>query len=187
MNLMLKCVYFFRLNVEIQCLDLERKTSRYPHPGWLCLPCQRAWIHEVLTPTTPAHPPTHPQEVFPACSVTSVVSDPLQPHALQPARLFCPWDSPGKNTAVGCHAVLRRIFPTQGSNPSLLSLALVDRFFTSRAIWEAPPRQEANIIQIISALLKEGCGAVRGAESSPNAHRTPWESQSRLLCPPVNH
>ena len=27
----------------------------------------------------------------------------LQPHRLQPARLLCPWDSPGKNTGVGCH------------------------------------------------------------------------------------
>ena len=29
-------------------------------------------------------------------------------------------DSPGKNTGVGCHAVLQGIFPTQGSNPGLL-------------------------------------------------------------------
>ena len=32
----------------------------------------------------------------------SVVSDSLQPHGLQPARLLCPRDSPGKNTGVGC-------------------------------------------------------------------------------------
>ena len=30
----------------------------------------------------------------------------LQPHGLQPTRLLCPWDSPGKNTGVGCHALL---------------------------------------------------------------------------------
>ena len=29
-------------------------------------------------------------------------------------------DSPGKNTGGGCHALLQEIFPTQGSNPSLL-------------------------------------------------------------------
>ena len=29
-------------------------------------------------------------------------------------------DSPGKNTGVGCHALLQRIFPTQGLNLSLL-------------------------------------------------------------------
>ena len=32
------------------------------------------------------------------------------------------WNSPGKNTGVGCHALLREIFPIQGSNISLLSL-----------------------------------------------------------------
>ena len=31
-----------------------------------------------------------------------------------------PWDFPGKNTGVGCHFLLQGIFPTQGSNPSLL-------------------------------------------------------------------
>ena len=31
-----------------------------------------------------------------------------------------PWDSPGKNTGVGSHALLQGIFPTQGSNSSLL-------------------------------------------------------------------
>ena len=33
----------------------------------------------------------------------SVVSDPQRPHGLQPTRLLCPWDFPGKNTGVGCH------------------------------------------------------------------------------------
>ena len=42
------------------------------------------------------------------------------PHGLYPASLFCPWDSPGKNTGVGCHALLQGIFPTQGPNPGLL-------------------------------------------------------------------
>ena len=32
----------------------------------------------------------------------------------------CPWNSPGKNTGVGGHFLLQRIFPIQGSNPGLL-------------------------------------------------------------------
>jgi len=32
------------------------------------------------------------------------------------------WDFPGKNTGVGCHALLREIFPTQGQNLYLLHL-----------------------------------------------------------------
>ena len=38
-------------------------------------------------------------------------------------RLLCPWDSPGKNTGVGCHSLHQGIFPTQGSNLSLLCLS----------------------------------------------------------------
>ena len=30
----------------------------------------------------------------------------VQPHRQQPTRLLCPWDSPGKNTGVGCHFLL---------------------------------------------------------------------------------
>ena len=50
----------------------------------------------------------------------SVVSHSLQPHGLSPTRLLCPWNFPGKHTAVGCHFLLQGIFPTQGSNPGLL-------------------------------------------------------------------
>ena len=47
-------------------------------------------------------------------------------------------DSPGKNTVVGCHALLQGIFPTQGSNVGLLHLpALAGRFLTTSATWEA--------------------------------------------------
>ena len=33
---------------------------------------------------------------------------------------LCPWDSPGKNTGVGCHFLLQGLFLTQGWNPGLL-------------------------------------------------------------------
>ena len=41
------------------------------------------------------------------CLVTSVVSDSVRPQRRQPTRLPCPWDSPGKNTGVGCHFLLQ--------------------------------------------------------------------------------
>ena len=44
----------------------------------------------------------------------------LQPHGLWSTRLLCPWDSPGKNTGDGCHALLLGIFPTQEMNLGLL-------------------------------------------------------------------
>ena len=45
----------------------------------------------------------------------------------------------GKNTGVGCCALLQGIFPIQGSNPGLLRLpALAGGFFTSSTTWQAP-------------------------------------------------
>ena len=38
----------------------------------------------------------------------SVVSDSVRPHRRQPTRFLCPWDSPGKNTGVGCHFLLHQ-------------------------------------------------------------------------------
>ena len=35
------------------------------------------------------------------------MSDSQRPHGLQPTRLLCPWDSPGKSTGLGCHRLLR--------------------------------------------------------------------------------
>ena len=53
-------------------------------------------------------------------------------------RLLCPWDSLGKNTGVGCHALLQRIFPTPGSNTCLLlSPSLAGGLFTTSATWKA--------------------------------------------------
>ena len=43
-------------------------------------------------------------------------------HGLQLTRLLCPWNFPGKNTGMGCHAFLKGIFPTQGLNACLLHL-----------------------------------------------------------------
>ena len=60
--------------------------------------------------------PNTPLVLVRACSVCLTLS----PRGLQPARLLCPRDSPGKNTGVGCHFLLRGTFPTQGWNPCLL-------------------------------------------------------------------
>ena len=41
------------------------------------------------------------------------------PMDCKPTTLLHPWDFPGKSTGMGCHCLLQRIFPTQGSNPGL--------------------------------------------------------------------
>ena len=42
-----------------------------------------------------------------AATVASVMSNSVQPHRRQPTKLPRPWDSPGKNTGVGCHFLLQ--------------------------------------------------------------------------------
>ena len=41
----------------------------------------------------------------------SVMTNSFQPHGLQPTRLLCPWDFPGKSTGVGCHCPNLGLFP----------------------------------------------------------------------------
>ena len=53
------------------------------------------------------------------CLVAQLSPALCDPHGQQPARLLCPWNSPSRSTGVGGHFLLREIFPTQGSIPSL--------------------------------------------------------------------
>ena len=56
------------------------------------------------------------------CAMYLVMSNSLQPRGVQPTRLLSSWDSPGKNSGVGCHFLLQGIFPTQELNLRLLHL-----------------------------------------------------------------
>ena len=47
----------------------------------------------------------------------STLCDPMEP-----TRFLCPWDSPGKNTGAGCHALLQGNLPDLGLNPCLFHL-----------------------------------------------------------------
>ena len=61
-----------------------------------------------------------------------VVSASSRPCGMEPTRLLCPWDSPGKNTGVDCHTLLQGILSNAGIEPvSLRSPALAGRFFTT--------------------------------------------------------
>ena len=72
------------------------------------------------------------------CWVTSVTSDSLWAPGLQPTRLLCPWDSPGKNTGVGCRALLQGIFPIQGRKRGP-GFCIGRQVVTTSTNWEARP------------------------------------------------
>ena len=73
------------------------------------------------------------------------MSDSVLLYGLEPTRLFCPRDSPGKSTGVGCHALLLGDFPNQGSNPDLLHCRQILYHWTTR---------EAHMVLIHYYLLK---------------------------------
>ena len=63
-------------------------------------------------------------------------------------RLLCPYDFPGKNTGVGCHALLQKTFPTQESNPGLPHCR---QLFTVSAIIQMVPSNH------LSARMADNC------------------------------
>ena len=54
------------------------------------------------------------------------MSDSVRPHRWQPTMLPHPWDSPGKNTGVGCHFLLQRMKVKSESEVAQLCLTLRD-------------------------------------------------------------
>ena len=69
------------------------------------------------TQTTKEKPIKEQEENFKGNVVVLVTQ--TCPTLCDPAKLLCPWISPGKNTGAGCHFILQGIFMTQGLNPGL--------------------------------------------------------------------
>ena len=75
-----------------------------------------AFLVELVSRRGPFHPRPCGPGVVPslgASCVTAAVTPPTQGCRFGPIRFLCPWDSPVKNTGVGCHSLPQRIFPTQ--------------------------------------------------------------------------
>ena len=72
----------------------------------------------------------------------------MRPHRRQPTRLLRPWDSPGKNTGVGCHFLL------QCRKVKVKSLSRVQPSATPwTAAFQAPPSMEFSRQEYWSGLL----------------------------------
>ena len=92
-----------------------RFLKKFPNQG--PNPCLLQWKHKALMTRLQGTPGSYCLMGMHACMLSRFSPDSLRLYGLQPAR-----DSPGKNTGVGCHALLRGIFSTQGSNSCLLRL-----------------------------------------------------------------
>ena len=81
----------------------------------------------------------------------------VKPYGLHPARLLCPWNSLGKDTGVGCHALFQGIFPTQVLNLCLLGFL----HWHCHYCHLGSPREATTTLRIIQPPKKHMCSRFR--------------------------
>ena len=118
----------------------------------------------------------------------------MQPYGLQPTRLLCARNSPGKNTREGCHGGWGSSQP-RSRTTSCKSSALTGGFFTNSATWEDFLNTHTVITKMKSIDLPRDWGfpgSTRGKEPTLQCKRLkrcrpdPWVrkiSQSRAWQP----
>ena len=90
----------------------------------------------------------------------SVMSNSLWPHGL-----YSPWNSPGQNTELGSLSLLQGIFPTQGSNPGILSCRWLDGVHWKDWCWSWNSNTLATSCKGLTLHIKEKTlmlGGIRG-------------------------
>ena len=95
------------------------------------------------------------------------MSDSVRPHRRQPTRLRCPWDSPGKNTGVGCHFLLQCMKVKSESEVAESCLTLSDPMDCS-----LPGSSISGIFQ--ARVLEWGAIAFSKSLSHVQVFVTPW-------------
>ena len=87
-----------------------------------------------------------------------------------PSRLCCPCNSPDKNTGVGSHSLLQGVFPTQGSNSSLLHCRQILYYLSHQgSILKFKIQGKRNILQRCMRGRKGFLCGSKGKESACNA------------------
>ena len=120
--------------------------------------------------------PSSSPELTCCCSVASVMSNSVRPHRRQPTRLPGPWDSPGKNTGVGCHFLLHCIKMKSESEVAQSCPTLSDPMECS-----LPGSSSRGIFQ---ARVLEW-GAIAFSLTDLEEGKFPPLAQASLLCPPA--
>ena len=87
------------------------------------------------------------------------MSDSVQPHRWPPTRLLCPWDSPGKNTGVGCHFLLQCMKVKSESEVAQSCLTLSDLMDCSLPSSSVHGIFQARVLEwgAIRSLLNNSC------------------------------
>ena len=108
------------------------------------------------------------------------MSDSVRPHRRQPTRLPYPWDSPGKNTGVGCHFLLQCMNVKSESEIAQSCLTLSDPMDCSlpgssvHGIFQARV-MEWVVIALLAQLVKKSTCNARDLSSIPGSERSAGE------------
>ena len=121
------------------------------------------------------------------------MSDSVRPHRRQPTRLPHPWDSPGKNTGVGCHFLLQcmkvkseyeitQLYPTLG-DPMDCSLPCspVHGIFNRQDYWSGVslPSPNMRLGSVISYIILEEPTCRKENETRMHRERKDWNRKKR--------
>ena len=89
------------------------------------------------------------------CYVMSVVSDSVQPHRRQPTRLPRPWDSPGKDTGVGCQFLLQCMKVNSESEVAQSCPTLLDPMDYSPPGSPVPGSLQARVLERVTSAFSD--------------------------------
>ena len=106
------------------------------------------------------------------CVSRRVVSWSLRPHALWSIRLLCPWNSPGKNTAVGCRSLLQGNLPDPGMEPRSPALQADPLPSELPGPWEQRLRHVSELSVLDSPGAPTGCGGSEGSSDVGHVNRS---------------
>ena len=137
---------------------------------------------------------THAMISFAAAAKSLQSCPTVRPHRRQPTRLPCPWDSPGKNTGVGCHFLLQCMKVKSESEAAVLCPTLCDPMdcspagssahgiFQARVLEWAPSPSPISFAAAAAAKLLQSCPTLCDPiDGSPPGSPVPGILQARVL------
>ena len=114
------------------------------------------------------------------------MSNSVRPHRWQPARLPCPWDSPGKNTGMGCHFLLQCMKVKSESGVTQSCLTLSDPMDLSLPGSSIHGICQARVLEWVAIAFSQDVSKFGKLSSGPRTGKGQFSFQSQRRSMPKN-